>query len=97
MDEKNAEELRVLVDLLGLFAFPDFAFDHVLAHSHPERVDRRILRQRERIHRLGARLFRISETLRDFAAQDHAAHAQLDVGFHGRRRDVHARFAGLQQ
>ena len=83
--------------MLGLFALLDFPFDHTLADGHAQRVHRRVLGQRKRIHRFRACRLRIAKALRDFAAQDHAAHAELDVRLHRRRGDIHARLIGFQK
>ena len=60
----------LLVDLLGLLALADDAANPPLADGHDELIDRRVLRQREDVHRLDLLAERILELLRDLDRGD---------------------------
>ena len=72
--------LRLFVNLVRFAFLLDLAFDHALADFHPQRVDRRVLRQRERVDRLDARRGVVVKLLGDLAAKEQAADAKMRGG-----------------
>ena len=67
----------LLVDLLRLLPLADDAADPPVADDHDELVDRRILRQREHVHRLDLLAERVLELLHHFDRGDVPADPSL--------------------
>ena len=89
--------LCLFVDLLRLNLFLDPPFDEPVADAHPERIDRRILRQREGVNPLNPAVGRVAEPLGHNRAGDGPGDVDLHVGGDYGGRDMLPRRLGPEQ